>query len=1009
MRSVVLLTTILCCSAWGQTYTISTFAGGGLPVGIPGISASLGSDLLQGPQYIAADRAGNVFFPYQNAVLRLDAITGILAVAAGNGTQGYSGDNGLATNAQFNGLAGLAVDSAGNLYIADRDNNRIRKVSNGMITTVAGNGTPGFSGDNGPATSSQLYGPRGLAVDSAGNVYIADTDNNRIRKISNGVISTVAGNGTMGFSGDNGPAASAELYLPYSIAVDSAGNLYIADPEDNRIRKVANGVIVTMAGGWTRGFSGDHGPVSGAVFNDPTGVAVDSAGNLYIADSGNNCIREISNGVIATVAGNGTQGISGDRGPATSAQLFLPYAVAVDSAGNISIADTGNIRIRKVSSGVITTVAGNGTVGFSGDNGPATSARLSDPGGIAVDSAGNVYIADSGNDRVRKVSNGAIATVAGNGGHGFSGDNGPATSAQLDMPSGVALDSTGDLYIADFYVNRIRKVANGVITTVAGDGTQGFGGDNGPATSASMYWPGSVAVDSAGNLYIADSYNNRIRKVSNGVITTVAGTGTEGFSGDNGPAVSAQLWSPGPIAVDSAGNLYIVDNNRIRKISNGVIITIAGGGTSLAENVPATSAQLGADGVAVDSAGNLYIADGSSNRVRKVSNGVIATVAGNGTPGFSGDNGPATSAQLFVPADLAVDSAGKVYVNDFLNNRIRMLTATASSCSYSVSPTTLQAPASGGNWTVGIQTTPSCSWTLAGLPGWIAVSSASGSGSANVTFAISSNISGPPLAATVFVAGVPVAVTLAAAIPPPPAIKSVVNAASFNSGPVSPGELVTIFGTGMGPTTAAYATTDPLTGRLATNIGGVLVLFNGVAAPMIYASSTRVSAVVPYEMAFVANPSVWIWYAGQTSNAYPLTSAATAPGLFAQNSSGSGPGAILNQDNSLNGPGHAAAKGSIVQVFMTGEGQTTPQPVTGAITTANLPAPQVTPTPVQPVQVWIGGQQVPYTYAGEAPGMVAGVMQLNVQIPVNAPSGPLSIQVSVGGNMSQNGITVTVQ
>jgi uncharacterized protein (TIGR03437 family) len=237
----------------------------------------------------------------------------------------------------------------------------------------------------------------------------------------------------------------------------------------------------------------------------------------------------------------------------------------------------------------------------------------------------------------------------------------------------------------------------------------------------------------------------------------------------------------------------------------------------------------------------------------------------------------------------------------------------------------------------------------------------------------------------------------------------VVNAASFNSGPVSPGELVTIFGTGMGPTTAAYATTDPLTGRLATNIGGVLVLFNGVAAPMIYASSTQVSAVVPYEMAFVANPSVWIWYAGQTSNAYPLTSAATAPGLFAQNSSGSGPGAILNQDNSLNGPGHAAAKGSIVQVFMTGEGQTTPQPVTGAITTANLPAPQVTPTPVQPVQVWIGGQQVPYTYAGEAPGMVAGVMQLNVQIPVNAPSGPLSIQVSVGGNMSQNGITVTVQ
>jgi uncharacterized protein (TIGR03437 family) len=245
-----------------------------------------------------------------------------------------------------------------------------------------------------------------------------------------------------------------------------------------------------------------------------------------------------------------------------------------------------------------------------------------------------------------------------------------------------------------------------------------------------------------------------------------------------------------------------------------------------------------------------------------------------------------------------------------------------------------------------------------------------------------------------------------AALPP---IKSVVNAASFVAGPISPGELVTLFGTGIGPATAAGATTDPATGKLATTIGSVQVLFNGIAAPMIYASSTQVSAVVPYEMAWVANPAVWIWYAGQTSNAYPLTSAATAPGLFAQNASGSGPGAILNQDNSLNGPGHAAAKGSIVQVFMTGEGQTTPQGVTGRITTVTSPPPQVTPAPAQPVRVFLDGQQVPYTYAGEAPGMVAGVMQLNVQIPLYWGSGALPIQVSVGGNMSQNGITVTVQ
>jgi uncharacterized protein (TIGR03437 family) len=237
----------------------------------------------------------------------------------------------------------------------------------------------------------------------------------------------------------------------------------------------------------------------------------------------------------------------------------------------------------------------------------------------------------------------------------------------------------------------------------------------------------------------------------------------------------------------------------------------------------------------------------------------------------------------------------------------------------------------------------------------------------------------------------------------------VTNAASYATGPVSPGEIVTIFGTAIGPATAAFATTDPATGKLATSIGGVQVLFNGVAAPMIYAGATQVSAVVPYEMASVASPSVWVKYAGQTSNAYQLTTAATAPGLFTQNSSGSGPGAILNQDNSVNGPGNAAAKGNIVQVYLTGEGQTSPPSVTGAITSASLPPPQVTPAPLLAVGVLINGQPASYVYDGEAPGLVAGMMQLNVQIPPNAPSGNLPITVSIGGNISQNGVTVSVQ
>jgi uncharacterized protein (TIGR03437 family) len=976
LRSIVFLALVLSWSAWAQTYTISTFAGGVLPVNIPGASANLG---YNAPRYMAADAAGNLFFVYQSSVLRMDAATGLLTLVAGNGTTGFSGDNGPATSAQLLYPEGIAVDSAGNLYIADSNNFRVRKVSHGVITTVAGNGTYGTSGDNGPATSAQL-GATAVAVDSAGNLYIVDTYNNLIREVSNGVITTAAG-------------TSARFNRPQGVAVDSAGNLYIADTGNGFIRKVSNGVITTVAGIGGPGFSGDNGPATNAQLYFPDGVAVDSAGNLYIADSANQRIRKVANGVITTVAGNGTLGFSGDNGPATGAELNFPSGIAVDSAGNLYIPEPYNSRIRKVSNGLITSVVGNS---LNGDSGPASSAQLTAEA-VAVDSAGNVYIADSAS--IRKVSHGVITTVAGNGTPGFSGDNGPATSAQLNTPLGVAVDSAGSVYIADRNNHRIRKVSGGVITTVAGNGTQGFSGDNGPATSAELNYPGGVAVDSTGNVYIADNYNQRVRKVSGGVITTVAGNGTVGFSGDNGPAISAQL-VPDAVAVDSAGNLYVADNynNRVREVSNGIITTVAGNGTPgfSGDNGPATSAQLDyPEGIAVDSAGVLYIADNADSRIRMVWNGVIATVAGNGTGGFSGDNGPATSALLWSPQGVAVDPAGNLYVADTGNNRIRVLTPSGSRCTYNVSPTTLQPPASGGAVAVGIQTAASCPWAVSGLPGWITLSGASsGPASASVALAVFPNNSGAILSATILVAGVPVTVTQpAAATAPLPPIKSVVNAASYVGGPVSPGELVTMFGSGIGP---------------ATN-GGVEVLFNGTPAPVIYASATQVSAVVPYEMAFISNPSVWIEYAGQTSNAYQLTVTPAAPGLFAQNSAGSGPGAILNQDNSLNGPAHPAAKGSIVQVYMTGEGQTSPQGITGAITTVTLPPPQVTPAPVQPIQVWINGQPATYTYAGEAPGMVAGVMQLNVQIPANAPSGALSIAVSVGGNMSQSGITVWVQ
>jgi sugar lactone lactonase YvrE len=329
------------------------------------------------------------------------------------------------------------------------------------ITTVAGDGKQGFSGDGGPATSARIFNAHGIAFDASGNLYIADTDNWRIRKVSiSGIITTVAGKGTEGFSGDGGAATSAELY-PWGVALDPSGNLYIADGRNYRVRKVSTaGTVTTVAGKGTRGFSGDGGPATSAELGFTGGVALDSAGNIYIADGGNNRIRKVStSGIITTVAGKGTKGFSGDGGPATSAELGSPSGVAVDSTGNIYIDDENNDRIRRIdTSGIITTVAGGGSNGLA-EGGPATSAELSDPVALAVDSGGNFYFADLNNGRIRKVSTaGIITTVAGNGDYGYNGDNIPALSAKLSTLWGVAVDSAGDVYFVDEQNQRIRKV-----------------------------------------------------------------------------------------------------------------------------------------------------------------------------------------------------------------------------------------------------------------------------------------------------------------------------------------------------------------------------------------------------------------------------------------------------------------------------------------------------------------------------------------------------------------------
>ena len=349
-----------------------------------------------------------------STVSRLVAQTGNITTIAGNHTAGYSGNGAAATAASLNDPFGVAADAAGNVYVADVVNHCIRKITpSGIITTIAGTGIQGFSGDGGPGTAAQLHGPCGVAVDASGNVYVADDFNNRIRKITpSGVISTFAGTGTPDYTGDGGQATAAAINNPNAVAVDASGNIYISDYVRCVIRKVNTaGIISTVAGNGTVGYSGDGGPATAAQMNQAWGIAIDRSGAIYFSDQYNYRIRKINTaGIMTTIGGNGTSGAIGENVPATTAEFFQPYGVAVDDAGNVYVCDNGNERVRKIdTTGIITTFAGNGIVGYSGDGGLPTAAELYAPSGVAINSSGNFYIADDGNNCIRKIA-GTVTT-----------------------------------------------------------------------------------------------------------------------------------------------------------------------------------------------------------------------------------------------------------------------------------------------------------------------------------------------------------------------------------------------------------------------------------------------------------------------------------------------------------------------------------------------------------------------------------------------------------------------
>jgi uncharacterized protein (TIGR03437 family) len=902
---------------------ISTVAGG-----LPAPSAASGTSVALGlPGRIATDPSGNVYFTALNSVFRLS--NGAITRVAGNGTPGYSGDGGPALAAQLNNPQGLAIDSAGDVYIADMQNDVVRYVAaaTGLISTIVGNGTPGMNGDYGPPLQAQLDLPTAVVLDASGNLYICDSANNTIREVANGVITPYLGDYIPGYSGDGSGTIS--LNNPTDIFFDSSGNLWIADYGNGRIREFGtNSITSTVVGGGTTYTEG--GFATASVLAGPHSVAVDGAGNVYVADADDNRVRKVAtantlaaSAIITTFAGANAYGFSGDGAAANAAEVNTPDAVGVDLAGNVYFVDLFNYRVRMVnSSGVINTVGGNGALHFAGDGGGAQNAQMNGPSAVAVSPVSGVYIADTTNQRIRQInSSGIISTVAGNGTPGFAGDGGAAASAQVAFPKAVATDASGNLYFADTGNQRVRKIVNGTISTVAGNGTSGYSGDGGSAVNATLNSPSGLAFDSAGNLYIADYSNNVVRKVSNGVISTYAGSGLQAYAGDGGKAIAAGLHGPLGLAFDASGNLYIADsgNHVVRMVTpGGVISTFAGNGNlgDSGDGGLAVNALLANPfGVAVDAAGNVDISDSGTDRIRQVGpGGLIVTIAGNGSVGYAGDGGPATMAKLSSAEGIALDAEGDLYIADHGNNVIRMLQL----------------------------------------------------------------------------------------VSPVPSTGAVVGSATNLAGPVAPGEWLTIYGSGLGPTTLTTSQPDQY-GNTPLQVAGTAVYFNGIPAPIFYSWSQQVGVMVPYELA-PGTAVLAVQFGNQVSLELTVQVAASAPALFTAN--GSGTGEVLAFDRSTGNvitSATPANPGDVISLYATGEGDVTPVQPDGAPNGGGFAQPTL------PVSVTIGGITSGTNYVGGETGLPPGMFRIDTGVPVGAAGSAAPITIKIGSATSQAGVTISVK
>lgn len=673
--------------------TITTYAGGG-PNNLPAKQANLPK-----PEGIVQDGAGNVYIADStaNRVYKVDT-SGTLTVLAGDGRSGETGDSGPAPAAELTSPNSVAVDGAGNVYIADQAVIREVHAADGTIATVAGGGTNGL-GDGGPARLAQIS-PNALAADATGNLYIASNQRIRYVDASSHLISTIAGGGV-----GSTQALQTSLNDPTALALDANGNLYIADQTLGEILQmnVSSGAIVSIAGGGNPNITVTNGAAAGSIFIVATGLAVGSDGSVFAGPvDGFGLVIKIANGVVNIVAGGGGGSVADEFGGLATHASIRPFGIAVQPNGTLLISDSSNLYTYAVdTTDVIAQFAGNGTATFSGENVAATDAAINinfqRGTQMAVDGAGNLFFADTLNNRVREViaATGKIVTIAGNGVRGSLGDGGPANQAEIFSPQGVGVDGAGDVFIADGTLVREVVAATGIIKTVAGGGTNRSEGA--PALQASIS-PQGVTADPAGDLFI----NNNgcgIKELnsSTGDISTYAGC-LGNTSGDNGPATAADA-RPSAMVLDASGNLYFSDwaNNEVRKIDakTGIVTAVAGGGSCNGSNgdggLALSACFRSPSGLAFDAAGNMYIADEANNQIRRVdgANNIVETIAGTGAAEFSGDGGPGFDATMDSPEAVAVDASGNLYILDQGNNRIRKVIDAASQPVAAVAPTSV--------------------------------------------------------------------------------------------------------------------------------------------------------------------------------------------------------------------------------------------------------------------------------------------------------------------------------